>query len=106
MTAPVRLLNAEQVKQLCIDTKNKSRIIVNGTEICEISIDDGETWMSYASALAARLLILGTGGILLYRNRGKIKPVLVRFRNTLPKRKIKNIIEKPDSEVSEKPLNK
>ena len=73
---PVRLLNAEQVKQLCINTKNKSGLIVNGVDACDISIDNGKTWTTLEKYMAAGG-VLGVGalgaGAYMIRRRKKSK---------------------------------
>lgn len=86
-------LTEKQIKELCIKTQNNSHAIVNRSEVCEISTDNGKTWMLLTAALAASLL--GAG----YSQRKKIQPYMVRFLNR--KKKERNIMDGPEPIVIE-----
>lgn len=97
MDRPIELsLTEKQIRELCIQTQNNSRAIVNRPEVCEISTDNGKTWILLTAALAAGLL--GAG----YSKRKKIQPYLVRFLDR--KKADRNIMDGPEPLVIEPKL--
>lgn len=96
---PIELsLTEKQIRELCIQTQNNSHAIVNRTEVCEISTDNGKTWILLTAALTAGLF--GTG----YGQRKKIQSYMVRFLSR--KKSDRNIMDGPEPVIIEPRLFK
>ena len=66
------IVGSPEFKKICEDTKNKTGLLLNGQEICEISVDQGKTWVSLVEFLAAGGVLVGVG-VLAYMIRRRKK---------------------------------
>jgi hypothetical protein len=68
---PITLSHTE-IKTLCTATNQKSGIIMNKIELCEVSLDGGKTWENILGVSLASLLLVGSAAVYM-RRRGKTK---------------------------------
>ncbi len=82
-----------RVAEICRQNPDIIKYLEHPEEICEISTDNGKTWILLTTALAVGLF--GAG----YSKRKKIQPYMVRFLNR--KKSDKNIMDGPESAIIE-----
>lgn len=55
------IIGSLEFQKLCNDTKNKTGLLIDDKEVCEISTNNGETWISLVKFLALGGLLTGAG---------------------------------------------
>ncbi|OIO76187.1 hypothetical protein AUJ87_03345 [Candidatus Gracilibacteria bacterium CG1_02_38_174] len=66
------IIGSPEFQKICEDAKNKTGLLLDGQEICEISVDQGKTWVSLVEFLAAGGVLVGVG-VLAYMIRRRKK---------------------------------